>query len=176
MLVTIETQPGHAWAPAYCKPRAEKVVAGYCERHGIPYYLPLLRKRKRHQRRTVESFLPMFPSYIFVQLHPDNRTEFLECHRIVHIVDVYDARERTLVAELNALQRLEEAQSDVDLVVMPEVKIGTAVTVTEGPLAGTTGIVERRKGRTRVTVNVELLGSSVMAEMDLGELEAVEGD
>jgi len=174
MLVTIETQPGRAWAPAYCKPRTEKVVARYCERHGIAYYLPLLRKKKRYQRRTVESFVPMFPGYIFAQLDADNRTEFLECHRIVHIVDVYDARERSLVAELNQLQHLEEAQCNVDLVVMPEVKVGTAVTVTEGPLAGTTGIVERRKGRTRVTVNVELLGSSVMAEMDLGELEAAD--
>ena len=172
--VAIELAPGRAWAPAYCKPRAEKVVAGYCERHGIPCYLPLLRRRARYQRRTVETFLPMFPGYVFVQLGPEDRTTFLECHRIVHIVDVRDAREEILVAELNQIQRLEAAQVDVDLVVMPELKAGTPVVVVDGPLKGTTGIVECRKGKTRVTVNVEMLGRSVTAEMDLGELEAAE--
>jgi transcription antitermination factor NusG len=172
MPIDISTQPGLSWHPAYCRARTEKVVAEYCERHGIPCYLPLLRRRKRYQRRTVETHLPMFPGYVFVQLGPDNRTKFLECHRIVHIVDVNPSQEAILISELTALQHLEEAQAEVDLEVMPDIKPGTEVTVTDGPLAGTTGIVERRKGKTRVTVNIELLGRAVVAEMDLGELEA----
>jgi transcription antitermination factor NusG len=172
MPVPILSQPGLAWCPAYCRPRTEKVVADYCQRHDIPCYLPLLRRRKRYQRRTVETHLPMFPGYVFVQLDPDTRTTFLECHRIVHIVPVNENQERGLIAELTELQRLEAAQSTLDLEVMPNIRPGMQVTITDGPLKGTTGIVEKRKGKTRVTVNVEMLGRSVVAEMDLGELEA----
>jgi transcription antitermination factor NusG len=171
MPVPILSRPGLAWCPAYCRPRTEKVVADYCERHGIPCYLPLLRRRKRYQRRTVETHLPMFPGYVFVQLDPDTRTTFLECHRIVHIVNVDENQERILVAELTELQHLEAAQEEVDLEVMPDIKPGMQITITDGPLKGTTGVVEKRKGRTRVTVNVEMLGRSVVAEMDLGEVQ-----
>jgi len=169
--IAIEPSEGCRWVPAYCRPRTEKVVVEHCLRHGIPCYLPLLRQKRRYQRRTVEVQLPMFRGYVFAQLDSDNRSLFLECHRIVHIVDVNDTQERLLLGELRALQRLELAQGEVALEVMPEVQPGTTVLVAEGPLRGTTGIVEHRKGRTRVTVNIELLGRSVVAEMDLGELE-----
>lgn len=168
---SLERGEGGRWTPAYCKPRTEKVVAEYCARHGIPCYLPLLRQKRRYQRRTVEVFLPMFRGYVFAWLGEDNRARFLESHRIVHLVEVDDAQEGVLVAELGELQRLEQAQGTVELEVMPEIRPGTMVAVADGPLRGTTGIVEVRKGKTRVIVNIELLGRSVVAEMDLGELE-----
>jgi transcription antitermination factor NusG len=176
MPITIESQPGASWVPAYCRPRTEKVVADYCQRHGIPCYLPLLLRRKRYQRRTVETLLPMFPSYVFVQIGPETRSVFLECHKIVQVVDVDGGQERALITELNELRRLESAKYEVELEVMPELQPGTPVAVTDGPLRGTTGIIETRKGKTRVIVNIELLGSSVVAEMDLGELEATDDD
>ncbi|MDX9979657.1 MAG: hypothetical protein RBU25_06355 [Lentisphaeria bacterium] len=167
----LERGEGGRWTPAYCKARTEKVVADYCVRHGIPCYLPLLRQKRRYQRRTVEVFLPMFRGYVFARLGEANRALFLECHRIVHLVEVDDAQEARLVAELRELQRLEQAQEAVELEVMPEIRPGTVVAIADGPLRGTTGIVEIRKGKTRVIVNIELLGRSVVAEMDLGELE-----
>jgi transcription antitermination factor NusG len=160
------------WTPAYCKPRTEKVVADYCARHGIPCYLPLLRQKRRYQRRTVEVLLPMFRGYVFVRLGLENRTLFLECHRIVHLVEVDEVQERMLVAELQGIQIMERAQGSVELEVMPDIRPGTPVTITDGPLRGTSGVVETRRGKTRVVVNVELLGRAVVAEMDLGELEA----
>ena len=167
----LERGEGERWMPAYCKPRTEKVVADYCARHGIPCYLPLLRQQRRYQRRTVEVFLPMFRGYVFARLGQENRPLFLECHRIVHLVEVDDAQAGALVAELRDLRRLELAQETVELEVMPEIRPGTVVTIADGPLRGTAGIVETRKGKTRVIVNIELLGRSVVAEMDLGELE-----
>ncbi len=172
---SLERGEGARWTPAYCKARTEKVVAEYCARHGIPCYLPLLRQKRRYQRRTVEVFLPMFRGYVFARLGQENRALFLECHRIVHLVEVDDAQEGVLVAELRELQRLEQLQDAVELEVMPEIRPGTPVTVADGPLRGTSGIVEVRKGKTRVVVNIELLGRSVVAEMDLGELE-VDGE
>lgn len=167
----IERRETFRWMPAYCKPRAEKVVADYCARHGIACYLPLLRRKRRYQRRTVEVLLPMFRGYVFAQIGPDNRSLFLECHRIVHLVEVTDLQERLLVGELLELRRLELAQDNVELEIMPEVQPGVTVTVADGPLRGTTGIVQTRKGKARVIVNVEILGQAVVAEMDLGEIE-----
>ena len=66
---------------------------------------------------------------------------------------------------------MEQLAQTEEIEVMPEIVPGEAVRITGGPMHGVTGIVERRVGRVRVTVNVEILGQSVAVEMDLGELE-----
>ena len=163
--------PGQLWLPAYTKPRCEKAVEEYCGRHGIPCYLPLLRRAKRYQRRTVETFLPMFRSYVFVHLSADSRPLLLQSHRIVHLIEVSAERERDLVRELTDIARLEQLQSATALEVLPELQPGQPIVIVDGPFKGMTGIVDRRRNPTRVTVNIELLGQAVVAEIDVGEIE-----
>jgi transcription antitermination factor NusG len=159
------------WVPVYTKPRCEKVAADYCRRHAIPCYLPLVRRAKRYQRRTVETFLPMFRSYLFAQLGAESRVQIVQSHKIVRVVDVTADQEAGLVRELNDILRLEQLQVEADLVVLPELQPGTPVVVTVGPFKGMTAIVARRRSLTRVTVNIELLGQAVTAEIDVGEIE-----
>ena len=159
------------WVPVYTKPRCEKVAADYCRRHEITCYLPLMRRAKRYQRRTVETFLPMFRSYMFAQLGAESRVQIVQSHKIVRVVDVTPEQEQGLVRELNDILRLEQLQVGTDLVVLPELQPGVPVVITEGPFKGMTAIVARRRSLTRVTVNIELLGQAVTAEMDIGEVE-----
>lgn len=170
-LVDIRQTAGMTWSPVYTKPRCEKVAEEYCRRYGIPCYLPLVRRAKRYQRRTVETFLPMFRSYLFAQLGDDSRSQIVQSHKIVRLVDVTLGQEQGLVRELNDILRLEQLQVQTDLVVLPGLQPGQAVVVTDGPFKGMTAIVARRRSLTRVTVNIELLGQAVTAEMDVGEIE-----
>lgn len=162
---------GAFWYPVYTKPRCEKVVEEYCQVHSIPCYLPLLRRAKRYQRRTVETFLPMFRGYVFAQLDDALRSVFLQSHKVVHILPITESQEELLISELLDIQQLVCLQAITDLVVLPELMPGSPVVVSGGPLKGMHGVVERRKSRTRITVNVEMLGQSVTAELDVGELE-----
>jgi transcriptional antiterminator RfaH len=162
------------WTAVHLKSRCEKQVRDHCERNEIACYLPLVRKVKRYQRRNVETFLPMFPGYMFVQLGPGESTTLLKCHRVVHILHIDKEREGQLVEELRALQILEKAALEAHLVAKPELVPGKMIEVTSGPCAGLCGIVERRQGKTRVTVNVELLGQSVSMEVDANELDELE--
>jgi len=174
-LPAIRQTPEMLWVPVYTKPRCEKVVEDYCRHHGVACYLPLLRRARRYQRRTVETFLPMFRSYVFAQVDADRRTQLVQSHRVIHMIDVTAQQEAVLVRELNDLLRLERLQSQADLVVLPELQPGQTVVITDGPFRGMSGIVQRRRSLTRVTVNIELLGQAVVAEMDIGELECEPG-
>ncbi len=173
--IRIEKQEETCWHPAYTKPRCEKVVESYCRRHTIPCYLPLLRQAKRYQRRTVETYHPMFPGYVFAQLSADSRTIFLQSHKIVHILPVTSLQEDTLVQELRTLQQLENMQAETELLVLPDLTPGAGIVITDGPFKGMNGVVQRRRSKTRITVNVELLGQSVTAEIDIGEVEREKG-
>ena len=169
--IAIELRDNYCWLPAYTKPRCEKVVEEYCRRHGIPCYLPLLRRAKRYQRRTVETFVPMFRSYVFMQVSAQTRPLVLQSHKVLHFLSVDRPREEQLVEELRGIWQMEAMQAETELVVLPDLAPGQPVKLNSGPLAGLTGIVERRRSRTRVTINVELLGQAVATEVDVGEIE-----
>ena len=93
-------------------------------------------------------------------------------HKILSILDIGPPGEAVLVEELRALQKMEALGRTAEIEVMPEIVPGKKVRITGGPLNGVTGIVERRVGSVRVTVNVDILGQSVAVEMDVGEMEA----
>ncbi len=163
------------WTPVHCRPRCEKVVATYCEARNIVHYLPLRRRAKRYQRRTVETFLPMFPGYLFAQLNDDLRSIARQSNRVAAILPIDRPMEERLIEELRAIQRLEELSKTEDLIVQPDLVPGKPVLITKGPLRGTHGIVQQRRRRTRVTVNVEILGQSVSTDLDVEEVAIDEG-
>jgi transcriptional antiterminator RfaH len=170
----IRREPEKWWTAAHTKPRCEKVVRDHCRKHGIPVYLPLRRRAKRYQRRNVVTYLPMFPGYIFLQLDPDSKPLLMRSNRVVHVLPIDEPNEEVLVRELNDLRALEQASAEAEIVVQPEIVEGKVVRVTSGPMAGVQGVVTRRRDAVRVTVNIEMLGQSASAEVDIGALEVEE--
>lgn len=134
------------------------------------YYLPLQRRARRYQRRTVETLLPMFPGYLFARMNEQERSVVRQFNRVVAVLPVNRPAETQLVEELHAIQKLEELSRTQNLIVQPELLPGRRVLITKGPLCGTHGIVTRRHRKTRVTVNVEILGQSVSADLDVEEV------
>ena len=173
-MIEITQQPPLLWTPVHVRPRCEKVTAQYCKGIGLHHYLPLIRRAARYQRRTVETFIPMFPGYLFVQLGPEETEALVRCNKIATILRLTPAQENQLVSELRSLQVLEANNKDAELIVSPELVPGTAVEVIDGPFRGMVGVVVKRAKSTRLSVNVEMLGQSVSVDLDVGEVaEAV---
>ena len=168
---TIELRDDQQWLVVKTKPRSEKKFAEYCLRLHLTYYLPVRKSVKHYGRRTVEFTIPMFPGYVFAQINPDNKIKLLESRQSAQIITPDPKMEIRLVEELSDIQRLLEATEAGKLVVRPEIEIGQAVQIRSGVLAGLNGIVTRRNNKTRVTVNVEMIGYSVSIDLDVNELE-----
>ena len=163
------------WTAIRTKARCEKVVKAHCEHYNIPCYLPVRRRVKRYQRRTVETYLPMFPGYLFVQLDDDGRQALLLSHKVVWIAAITEPEEEKLVAELREIQHLSELAANAEIEVQPEIVPGKIVTITTGPMKGLAGIVQKRRQKTRIVLNVDILGQSAAVDLDVGELE-LDGD
>ncbi len=168
--IEIAIRGGMRWTAVMTKPRCEKALARHCEVFQITRYLPLRPRRERYQRRTVTTWLPMFPGYVFVQYDPSRTAELVNSHKVIRILDIDPACEAVLVEDLRALQKMESLARTAEIEVMPEILPGEKVRITGGPLNGTTGIVRQRDDTVRVTVNVELLGQSVAVELDVGDM------
>ena len=170
----ITISPTARWTAVRTRARCEKQVAGFCEGRGFAHYLPLRRRAKRYQRRTVETWLPMFPGYLFAQLSPEDATVLVQCGKVVTILRVAPPQEIGLVQQLRDIQCIEAQSRTHEVEVHPELVAGRAVLITAGPMAGTTGIVERRTHQTVVTINVEILGQAVAVILDAGDVDLIE--
>lgn len=171
--MVIEQQPGLRWIVVRTKARCEKKVAELCERTGIVCYLPLRHSVRRYQNRIVTFMVPIFGGYVFTQIDPSNRKALEESRHVAHTIVPDELMEKVLVRELNDLLILERATTDGELVVRPEIAVGTEVRIGSGPLAGINGIVVRRKRQARVAVNIDLIGHSVSVEIDVGEIDRI---
>ncbi len=157
--------------PVKTKSRCEKKLAAYCAANNVPYYLPLIKSAKRQKRQNLIFHIPMFSGYVFCALNDELFRKIVNSNCVVHKLKVDEVMERILIDELNAIKKLEENSENIELVVKPEIIEGQKIKVVGGPLQGLSGIVTKRKNSAIVSVNLELLGQSVSAEIDIEYIE-----
>ena len=168
----MSNSPGFLWTPVRTKPRQEKKFIEFCEAHGIAFYLPLRRTIKRYQRRTVEFYIPMFTGYVFCSINQELYQKAVLSNRIVYRLQMNEKSEEELLGDLRDIQMIEKLACESDIIVRPELASGKKIIVKSGPLKGMRGVVEKRKGKTMITINVEILGQSVSAETDVEDIES----
>ena len=159
------------WTAVHTRARCEKIVARFCEANDLTYYLPLRRQAKRYQRRTIENWIPMFKGYIFVQIRYEDYQSLIKLNKVANILPINTCEEDRLILELQDIKKMEALSRQEDLIVQPEITTGKQIRVTSGPLQGATGVVRKRGKKMRVTVNLDILGQSVSAELDVGDVE-----
>ncbi len=123
------------WFALHTKPRAEKKLARALLRWQIPFYLPLWVKWSRRQGRDVPSYLPLFPSYVFVVATDGQRIQIDRTGLVADFLEPPDRDE--LVGDLRALKKILEAAVPFHL--HQYLAAGKLVRVQEGVLAGMDG-------------------------------------
>ena len=150
------------WKVLFVKPRTEKKVSEYCRLFGIHHYLPLRKKTRIIQRRKVTVDLPLFPGYIFVRLHPSLRLQMLQSNLLVRILE--PLKPRKMLRDLVMVRRALRVNPSL-LTTRPLAK-GMRVRIIAGPFMGTEGLVTRIAAKTKVTLNVDMIGQAVSFTTD----------
>jgi transcription antitermination factor NusG len=159
---------GRGWFAFYTLSRREKDLMRKLEAAAIPYYAPLVRRRLRSPGgRTRESFVPLFPGYVFSLVDDHQRRIALASNTIARCLPIPDAA--ACVSDLRSIKRL----IDSDLPLTPEARLepGQAMRVRSGPLQGLEGIVVKRRGGQRLIVAVRFLNQGASIELEDVDLE-----
>jgi transcriptional antiterminator RfaH len=153
---------GRCWWAFFSRARAEKSLARRLRDSGVAYFLPLHRRRWKSKGRVFNSYLPLFPGYVFVYGDHDARMAALQTNLVVRGLNVPD--QRRLHDDLGRVHRLLSS----GLPVLPEDRLrpGTKVLVTHGAFAGLEGTVLRRDQQLRFVVQIELLQRGVSLEVE----------
>jgi protein involved in polysaccharide export with SLBB domain/transcription antitermination factor NusG len=151
-------EPDH-WYALYTCPRHEKRVVQQIEECRISSFLPLYRSVRRWKDRRKELELALFPGYVFVRIALKDRLRVLQLASVVrfvscngHPVPLPDSEMASL---MNGLIRGVRAEPH------PYLAVGRMVRVRYGPLAGTQGVLVRRKDKFRVVLSLSLIMRSV---------------
>jgi transcription antitermination factor NusG len=157
------------WYVAHTKPRCEKKLVEYCEREGFSVTLPIYKSVKKYRGKTVVFQKPLFPSYVFLRLHPRQRQSVYQSDYVANLLEVVD--QELFEEQLGAI--LEALETDLEIFLAPQIKAGERVKIKSGPLRGVEGIVEQRSGMTFVMLRLDFIGQAAAVKIEATELELV---
>lgn len=159
------------WKVLFVKPRTEKKVAEFCKLYEIPCYLPLREQSHRvpGRQKKVSFWVPVFPGYVFVELHQNRRLDLLKTNLLVRILEPLEPKRmlRDLIMVRRALR------ANPALKAAEAITKGKWVRITAGPFMGIEGRVSRLNAKSRVTIGIEMIGQAVAVEIPMDDLELV---
>lgn len=152
----------HLWAAAHTKARSEKVVADHFRKRGVEHFLPVVLNRRRYGARIRDSWLPLFPGYVFYDFEAIDRRRVFDTRRVAKILVPEEPQQ--LSQDLHNLAAA--------LAVEPTLRRrelgppGTPVEVIAGPLVGRTGRLVRQEGGTLLLIAVDFIGFGAEVAID----------
>lgn len=161
------------WYAIHTRSRHEKLVARQLSEKQIEHFLPMHTEVHRWKDRYKKVEVPLFPSYLFVQLgwDPPRRLSVLRTPGVVRIVG-FGLRDVPVPEEqIEALRRVVESEATVHQ--HKYLRVGQRVKVISGALAGVEGILKRIKGTDRLIIAVEAIRQAVAVELAGYEVVAI---
>jgi transcription antitermination factor NusG len=162
-----------AWFALYTRHRHEKAVATAVSEKGLTVFLPLYKIAHRWKDRMKDLVLPLFPNYVFILASPGQRNIVLSTPGIYDFVRLSGIPAPIPAEEIEAVRQA--VTHGLNTEPHPFLKSGDRVRVKAGPLGGMEGILVRKKNFYRLVLSVELLVRSISVEVDVADVERVDG-
>jgi len=168
------------WYALHVRSCCERRVESRLDDAGLEHFSPFVaiqRKSKAKAHPFERTEKPLLPGYVFARFDFEDRSgDRLAVVRIPELVRILGFGEQAVpIPDTEVLSLRVLIESRVSVSSIPLVAEGDYVRVNDGPLAGAEGyVVYVRTGNRevpRITVNVNMLGRSVMAEVDGDWLE-----
>lgn len=150
------------WFVAHTKPRREKRLVEYCQRQGFSATLPCYNSAHKYRGKTVVFRKPLFPSYVFLQLQPEQKGTIRQNDHVANLLEVFD--QETFCQQLENI--LVALDTDLEVRLAPTIGEGMRVRIKGGPLQGLEGWVERRQGMTTVLLRLDFINQAAAVKID----------
>ncbi|MBL4819241.1 MAG: UpxY family transcription antiterminator [Deltaproteobacteria bacterium] len=157
--------------------RQEKSAVSEISRLGFESFLPTHPVRKLWSDRIKKLDTPLLPGYLFIHINltPETRVKLIRLRSIFDLVGKQKYPELGLIAspipdsQINSLKAM--LQSKQLLEPTTQLLPGTEVMISQGPLKGVCGVVEKAvSGKRRIIVQLPLLGRGIRTELSADDV------
>lgn len=128
------------WYVLYTHPKAERTVAEQLNKIGIDAYCPLVTKIRQWSDRKKKIEVPLFSSYVFVNVEEHKRDVVFAVKGVVRYLFWLGKPGVVLHEEILDIQRM-LLQNPIDVEVS-SIQSGSSLLISEGPFKNQSGIVE----------------------------------
>jgi transcription antitermination factor NusG len=157
------------WYAVFTVPQNEKSVVKHLDVREIESFCPTyetIRVWKNRQR--MKLILPLFPSYLFVHIHPRERDKVLQSPGVLQIVG--KKREHLPLPDAE-IEFLRSGTGRQKIEPYRELVIGDRVRIKSGVMQGVEGTLVRRGSSLRFVLTIELINQHAAIQVDAAELE-----
>ena len=132
------------WYVVYTKPKWEKKVAERLNDLGVNAYCPLIVKVSQWSDRKKKISVPLFNSYVFVQLEEAERNRVFEALGVVRYLFWLGKPAIVKESEIDAIKQWLAAPDEFDIVV-DELKKGDSIVLESGPFKSQKAVITEVK-------------------------------
>ena len=153
------------WYALQVYQRLEKITALLLNQKGFDPFLPTYTVKRRWSDRVKVVEQPLFPGYLFCRL--DLRQPWLPVLTtpgVISIVGTGKEPSAIPATEIEAVRRIVRSATSAEP--WPYLRSGDCVTISDGPLRGTEGILAEMKNACKLVVSIHLLQRSVAVVVD----------
>jgi transcription antitermination factor NusG len=157
-------EPEKKWFALYTKPRWEKKIDSILVRKGIESWCPLQKVERQWSDRKKIIEDPLFKSYVFVRIGPDERTKVLMTDGVLNFVHYLGKPAVIKDEEVDTIKKY-LAEKDASIAILSEEGFQNEmkIKVNHGVFMGNEGTVIRG-GKKKVYVKLESLGQVMVVE------------
>lgn len=166
---SFKTSQKKQWFAAYTRSRHEKAVATKLEFLEIEHFLPLYSHVSRWKDRKVKLLLPLFPSYVFVYAHLDQRIRILQLPGVLSLVS---SAGKPVAMPEGDIERLQASLlRGAEFEPHDYLQVGQRVRLIRGPFEGYEGILEQKKNKTQIVMSIHQIMRSFALTVEVEDLE-----
>jgi len=161
------------WFAIYVRSRFEKKVLQSLADIGIESFLPLISRIKRWSDRMKRVEEPLFRSYLFVRIQPNDETAKLNVKKVSGVVRFVSIKDVPVPVPDNQIAAIKAYIADNTLheVNCEDYKEGELVTIKSGHLRDLIGRFVKINGKHRVIINIESVGQSLPIDVPISNIE-----
>ncbi len=155
------------WYAIYTRPNAEKRVFDKLTLLGYDTYLPLVNSIRIWSDRKKKISTPLISTFVFIKIERERVYETLQVQGALGILKYIGQPAVIKDQEIENLKILMNDSSEVSPIENVDFEEGEDVLVTQGPFTGLVAKSLVIKGKRRIIVSVEALGSALEVNLPL---------
>ena len=160
------------WYAVYTRPRFEKQAFQRLQEQGIDAYLPLIKTMRQWSDRKKMVEIPLFSSYVFVNIDRRHYDQVLQTHGVVKYI-TFEGKAATIPPDqIDNLRIIVDSNAEVETTWEAQKK-GDRVTVTAGSLKGLTGELISYGDRKKVLVRIDSIDQNLVVEVHPSLIEKI---